>query len=70
MTQNERIIRHLSDSGSITSAEAMNEYGIFRLASRVHELRTAGHDIRGETVAAKNRYGETVHYKRYTIGGI
>lgn len=70
MTQNERIIRHLSDCGSITSAEAMNEYGIYRLASRVHELRVAGHNIRGETVAAKNRYGESTRFTRYTIGGV
>ena len=70
MKQTDRIIRHLSDYGSITSAEAMNEYGIFRLASRVHDLRSAGFEIVGETVAAKNRYGEPTHFSRYTIGGI
>lgn len=37
--QKERILQHLTDFGSITSAEAMQDYGIMRLASRVDELR-------------------------------
>lgn len=70
MTQNERILKYLADFGGITSLEAMSDLGILRLASRVHELRVSGHDIRGETVAAKNRYGEPVRYSRYTLGGV
>lgn len=69
MTQKERIIRHLNDYGGITSYEAMTEYGIGRLASRIYELRAAGYDIRGETVAAKNRYGEPTRYTRYRLEG-
>ena len=69
MTQAERITRHLLDFGSITSLEAMKEYGIMRLASRIHDLRAIGYDIRGETVAAKNRYGEPTRFVRYAIGG-
>lgn len=68
MTQNERVLRHLHDFGSITSLEAVTEYGILRLASRVHELRKSNNII-GQSVAAKNRYGETVHYTRYILGG-
>ena len=58
MTQNERIIRHLS------------EYGIMRLASRISDLRTrGGYDIRREMVDGRNRYGEPTKYARYTLGG-
>ena len=32
-TQCDRILRHLKDYGSITSLEAISEYGILRLAS-------------------------------------
>ena len=32
ITQCERILRHLNDFGSITSLEAMQDYGIMRLA--------------------------------------
>lgn len=39
ITQCERILRHLKDYGSITSLEAVNEYGIMRLASRINDLR-------------------------------
>ena len=45
MTQCERILRHLEDYGSITSLEAMSEYGIMRLASRVNDLRRLGYPI-------------------------
>ena len=69
MTQKDRILRHLADFGALTNGEAYTEYGIGHCASPISELRKAGHDIRGETVAAKNRYGEPVRYSRYTLGG-
>ena len=59
----------MSDFGSITDSEARYEIGVSRLASRIHDLRKAGFDIFGETVAAKNRYGEPTRFSRYTIGG-
>ena len=66
--QKERILRHLNDFGSITSAEAMQDYGIMRLASRVDELRKAGHPIITEVVTGKNRYGEPTRWARYRMG--
>lgn len=68
MTQCERILRHLNDYGSITSLEAMTEYGIMRLASRVSDLRGLGYPIEREFETAKNRYGENVSYCRYRMG--
>lgn len=65
MTQCERILRHINDYGSITSLEAVNEYGILHLAARVSDLRRLGHPIVSETVSGKNRYEEPVHYSRY-----
>lgn len=67
-TQCERIIRHLRDFGSITSLEAMQEYGIMRLASRMSEIkknRLLSFTVEEET--GKNRYGEKTHYVRYTL---
>lgn len=69
MTQNERIIRHLNDYGSITSLEAINEYGILRLASRICDLKQRGYDIKSESVKSVNRYGETIRYARYSLNG-
>ena len=66
--QKERILRHLNDYQTITSAEAMTEYGIMRLASRIDELRKAGYPIQTEMVKGRNRYDEETRYARYRMG--
>lgn len=67
LTQCERIQRHLEDFGSITSLEAMQEYGIMRLASRISDLKKSGVPIQKEMVKGKNRYGERTAYAKYTL---
>ena len=69
MTQCEQIIRHMEECGSITSLEAMQEYGIMRLASRITDLKKSGIPIHRDMITQKNRYGETVTFARYSIGG-
>ena len=44
--QNAKILAHLNEGRSITSLEALNLYGCFRLASRIHDLRKAGIDVK------------------------
>lgn len=65
MNQCDRILRHLKDNGSITSLEAMQEYGIMRLASRITDLKRRGYPIQSETVSGINRYGEATYFKEY-----
>ena len=67
MKQNERILRHLQDHGSISALEALEEYGIMRLASRISDLKKSGIPIRREMVSGKNRYGEATSYARYSL---
>lgn len=67
MTQCELIMRHLEDYGSITSLEAVTEYGIMRLASRISDLKKMGAPIEKTMESAKNRYGEPTHYARYSL---
>ena len=67
MTQCDRIIRHLQDYGSITSLEAMKEYGIMRLASRINDLKRRGYKIISITEKSKNRYGEPTYYSVYML---
>lgn len=69
MTQCETILRHMEGCGGITSLEAMQEYGILRLASRIADLKKAGYPIRREMVTRMNRYGETVTIARYSLSG-
>lgn len=67
ITQCDRILRHLNDYGSISSLEAMQEYSILRLASRINDLRNRGINIISITEKSKNRYGETIHYSVYML---
>ena len=67
ITQCDRILRHLRDYGSITSLEAITEYGILRLAARIKDLKRRGHTIVSENGTGKNRYGEITHYSIYRL---
>lgn len=67
LTQCERVLRHLEDFGSITSLEAVNEYGIMRLASRINDLKGMGYPISSERATGKNRYNETTSYSVYRL---
>lgn len=68
MTQKTRILSHLYQFGSITPLEALSEYGIMRLASRMSDLKADGVPFHVVTEKSKNRFGETVHYAKYVIG--
>lgn len=67
MTQCEKILRHMEDYGRITSLEAMQEYGIMRLAARINDIKKSGRLVKQEMVSGKNRYGEQTTFARYTI---
>lgn len=67
MTQNERILRYLDENGSITQLEAMQEFGIYRLASRISDLKRQGFKIRREMVKGRNRYDEPTSFARYSL---
>lgn len=69
MTQNEKIKRHLELFGTITPLDALHEYGIMRLASRVSDLKKSGMNIERRMVKNTNRFGEPVCYAEYRIGG-
>ena len=66
-TQCERIMDYLDDYGSITPIEALQDLGIMRLAARIHDVASKhGYPIKKETVKSRNRYGETIHYTKYS----
>ena len=49
-SQNRMILGHLKEFKSITSLDALSEFGCFRLAARIKDLRDAGHHIHTEMV--------------------
>lgn len=61
-TQRLRIMKHLQQYGSITSLEALREYGIMRLASRISELRK-----RGEKIERSMCSGRTSSARRFIL---
>ena len=69
MTQNEMIINHLREYGSITHLGALRDYGCMRLASRISDLRKTGIKIIRLTETSRNRYGQKIRYARYIMEG-
>ena len=67
MTQCDKILFHLQTIGSITPFEALDQYGCFRLAARVAELKAEGYPITSEIVSKQNRFGETVRFAKYRL---
>lgn len=65
-TQHNLILDYIRKYGSITSMEAFSELGITKLATRVSELIKAGYTFDKEIVKGTNRYGDNVHYSRYS----
>ena len=66
-SQCEKILGYMDRFGSITTLEAFTDIGCTRLASRICDLRQRGYNIADKPEKSKNRFGQTVHYKRYYI---
>lgn len=67
MTQTERVRKYMEDFGSITQMDAFRDLGVYRLSARIHDLREDGVGVLAETEKSKNRYGEPVYFKRYSL---
>lgn len=65
-TQKKKVLRHLQRFGSIDPVQALQEYGVFRLAARIEELRQEN-EIATHLVKTVNRFGEEVRYARYVL---
>jgi hypothetical protein len=46
---------------------AWNDLGIYRLASRINDLRKAGHKISTKKVEVVNRWGESTYIAEYSL---
>jgi len=67
MNQCERIMSFIVLNGSITQKDAMNDLGVYRLASRIADLKREGYNIQKEMTEVINRYGEKCHIARYSL---
>ncbi|MBR7150413.1 MAG: helix-turn-helix domain-containing protein [Oscillospiraceae bacterium] len=72
MTQADMILQFLQENGSITQAQAVEEFGCYRLGARIWDLKAAGHSIKRDFVTKKNRYGKAISFAKYSLmdGGV
>lgn len=69
-TQKEAVLNHLKTKGTITSMEAIQEYGATRLSAIIFELRHKdGYDIETRMLTGKNRFGNVTDYGLYIYQG-
>jgi Helix-turn-helix domain len=55
MTQCERILKHLESGQPLSPLEALRRYGCLRLAARISDLRSRGHEIETQFVRHGSR---------------
>lgn len=67
MNQETRILNYMRDFGSITPKDAIMDLGVYRLASRISNLKKRGYRISMELEKGTNRYGEGMRYARYRL---
>lgn len=67
MTQTQKILEYLNEYKQITPLEAMRDLGVYRLASRIFDLKEQGYNIDTEMVDVKNRYGSTTKVACYRL---
>lgn len=51
ISQTQSIINWLEQGKSITPIEALNEFGCFRLAARIGDIRKLGYEVKTEMVS-------------------
>ena len=66
-SQTEDVVRFMKEEGSITSMDAIREFGATRLSAIIFSLREQGYDIETRMEVGKNRYGRTMEYARYVL---
>ena len=68
-TDKQRVLNHMREHGSITSWDAIREFGCTRLGARIWDLRHEGFNIDTEIIHGKDRNGEDVRFAKYTLRG-
>lgn len=66
-TQEKEVLDYLRKIGSITSWEAIVEFGATRLSAIIYNLRKKGYNIETNDVIVKNRYGNATVIAKYVL---
>lgn len=63
----EKVLNHLKENGAITSLEAIELYGVTRLAAIIFTLRKRGLNIDTIDIPFTDRFGAKSHYGKYVL---
>jgi len=61
-SQNDLILEHLKKGKTLTSLQALEKFGCFRLASRIVDLHKRGIDVKARTMVSNKK-----HYSQYYL---
>ena len=67
LTQKDQVLKHLKTYGSLTSWDAIMEYGITRLSHHIYCLRNEGFIIPDERVQVETRLGRKTIISKYSL---
>ena len=68
MTKTQAVLMHLESEGSITSWEAIRDYGATRLSAIIYNLRHKYNlSIENEWIEFTDRYGSKARYVKYNL---
>lgn len=67
ITKKKMVLDHLKKYGSITSLEAIENYGATRLSAIIFNLRKQGYNIDTVDIKSVDRYGNSVVYGKYVM---
>ncbi len=67
ITKTSMVLDHLKKHGSITSMEAIDNYGATRLSAIIFNLRKEGYSIETVNMKGVDRYGNNVIYGKYVM---
>lgn len=70
LTQISDVLAHLQKNGSITSLEAIYDYGASRLSAIIYVLRNRGYIIDTIIEKGKTRYNRPCKWARYVYKGV
>lgn len=64
-SQLDRILAVLESGGTLTSLDALEDFGCSRLASRITDLKRKGYPVASRMVTRRNRYGRLCRVAEY-----
>lgn len=67
LTKQKKIELHLIEEGSITSWEAIEQYGVTRLSAIIYNLKKEGWEFEWEDIKFTDRYGDEGTFRKYIL---